>query len=427
MLALQFIRQHPDEVREAMRRRHEGVELVEQVIQVDARRRELLQQEEGLRAEQNRVSREIGAQRGKPSEAALQEMRQVRERIKEFEVERAECDARLDELLLRVPNLPDADVPEGADDHDNVLVRTWGEPRSFDFQPRPHWELAERLGIIDFEGGVKLAGSRFYVLLGAGARLQRGMINWMLDVHTREYGYTEMHTPYVVKGEVMTGSGQLPKFFDNLYRDAEEDLWLIPTAEVPLVNYHRDDVLEPGQLPRYYTAYSECFRREKAAAGRETRGIKRVHQFSKVELVKVVEPEQSEQELDRLVGQAEILFQRLGLPYQVMRLCTGDLGFAMAKTYDLNIWAPGSNEWLEASSCSNARDFQARRANIRFRREPRGKPEYPHTLNGSGVALPRTMAALLETYQQPDGSVLIPEVLQPYVGFTRLGPTSHSP
>lgn len=422
MLALQFIRQHPDQVRDAMRRRGEAVEAVEQVLALDARRRELLQEEEGLRAEQNRVSKEIGAQQGKPTEGLLGRMRQVRDRVKGLQGEREACDARLQELLLCIPNLPDADVPPGRDEHDNVVIRTWGQPRQFDFQPLPHWELAERLGIIDFEAGVRLAGSRFYVLAGAGARLQRGMINWMLDLHTREHGYTELQVPYLVKGEVMTGSGQLPKFFDNLYHDAEEDLWLIPTAEVPLVNLHREQILEPGQLPRAYTAYTECFRREKAAAGRDTRGVKRVHQFAKVELVKTVEPERSDAELEILVGHAEAIFRQLGLPYQLYLLCAGDLGFAMAKTYDINVWAPGTSEWLEASSCSNAREYQTRRANIRFRREAGARPEYPHTLNGSGVAIPRTMAALLETYQQPDGSVLMPEVLQPYVGFERLAP-----
>lgn len=420
MLALSFIRQQPGAVREMLRRRGEDEAIVGLVLEADARRRELLQREESLRAEQNRVSREIGLQRGRPDEALLAQMRQVREQIRSLEAEREACDARLQELLLRVPNLLDPDVPPGLDEHSNVVVRSWGEPRRFDFPPRPHWELAERLGLIDFEAGVRLAGSRFFVLSGLGARLQRGLIAWMLDVHTREHGYREFHVPYLVKGEVMTGSGQLPKFFDNLYRDAEEDLWLLPTAEVALVNLHRDEVLPPGALPRSYTAYTECFRREKAAAGRETRGIKRVHQFAKVELVKVVEPERSDAELEALVGHAETIFQRLGLAYQVVLLCGGEVGFAMAKTYDINVWAPGAAEWMEASSCSNAREYQARRANIRFRREAGGRLEYPHTLNGSGVALPRTLAALLETYQQADGSVLLPEVLRPYVGTDRL-------
>jgi seryl-tRNA synthetase len=422
MLSIQLIRQRPDFVRANLERRGEGVDLLDAILKTDHRRRELLQEEETLRAEQNRVSREIGAQKGKPDEALLQHMREVRERIRALEGERERCDTNLNELLLRLPNLLDEDVPKGEGEHDNVVVRTWGEPRGFDFQSQPHWDLAERLGLVDFQAGVRLAGSRFYVLTVKGARLQRGLINWMLDVHTREHGYTEFLLPYLVKGEVLTGSGQLPKFADNLYHDAEEDLWLVPTAEVPLVNLHREEILAPDSLPRYYTAYTECFRREKAAAGRDTRGIKRVHQFAKVELVKLVEPDASADELESLVGSAETIFRRLGLAYRVLKLCSAEVSFAMAKTYDIEIWAPGSGEWLEASSCSNARDYQARRANIRYRRDADARPEFPHTLNGSGVALPRTMAAVLETHQRADGSVDVPEVLRPYVGIARIEP-----
>jgi seryl-tRNA synthetase len=284
-----------------------------------------------------------------------------------------------------------------------------------------HWDLNDDLGIIDFQRGVKLSGSRVYSLQGLGARLQRALISMMLDLHTRERGYTEVYPPAVVRREIMEGSGNLPKFSDNLYHDDEDDLWLIPSAEVPLTGLHRDEIIGPGTLPIYYAAYTPCFRREKAAAGRDTRGIKRVHQFDKVELFKVVEPEQSHEELERLMGDAEEVLRQLGLAYRVVQLCTGDLGFQSAMTYDLEVWAPGCQEWLEVSSCSNCTDFQARRSNIRFRREARSRPEYPHTLNGSGVAIPRAMIAVLETYQQADGSVVVPEVLRPYMGTDIIG------
>ncbi len=317
--------------------------------------------------------------------------------------------------LAWVPNLPDPSVPAGKDDTENEILRIWGEPRSFDFEPLPHDELAKRLGILDLEAGAVLAGARFFVLKGAGAMLQRALLNFMLDLHVGEQGYTEVHTPYLVREEIMYGSGQLPKFRDNLYHDEEDNLWLIPTSEVPLVNLYFDQIIPPGALPLKMTAQSPCFRKERAAAGRDVRGIKRVKQFYKVEMVRVVEPEVSMQHLEELVADAEVVLQRLELPYQVMVLCTGDLSFAMTKTYDLNAWAAGSEEWLEVSSISNANDYQARRANIRFRREAGGRTEYPHTLNGSGVALPRTLIAILENNQQPDGSVVIPRALRPYM------------
>jgi seryl-tRNA synthetase len=318
--------------------------------------------------------------------------------------------------LAWVPNLPDDSVPIGEDENDNQVIRTWGEPRKFDFEPLPHWDLAERLGILDLEAGARLAGARFFVLRGAGAQLQRALINFMLDLHVHGQGYTEMHAPYMVREEIMYGSGQLPKFYDNLYHDAEDDLWMIPTSEVPLVNVYFDQIIPPGTLPVKMTMQSPCFRKERAAAGRDVRGIKRVKQFYKVEMVRVVRPEESMQHLDELVGDAEAVLRALELPYQVMLLCTGDLGFAMTKTYDLNAWAAGSGEWLEVSSISNANDYQSRRANIRFRREAGGKTEYPHTLNGSGLALTRPMIAVLENNQQADGSVIIPPVLRPYMG-----------
>jgi seryl-tRNA synthetase len=295
-------------------------------------------------------------------------------------------------------------------------VRSWGKPPDISFKPLPHWELAEKLGIIDFQRGVKLSGSRFYVLKGQGARLQRALITFMLDLHVKEHGYTEIYPPFMVKRECMVGSGNLPKFADNLYHDEEDDLWFVPTAEVPLTNLHRDEVLPPGTLPLNYVAYTACFRREKMAAGKDTRGIKRGHQFDKVELYKFTEPETSDAELEKLLGNAEDVSQHLGIPYRVLQLCTGDLGFASSKSFDIEMWAPGCSEWLEVSSCSNCVDFQARRANIRYRPDPKAKLSFVHTLNGSGLALPRVVIALLENYQQADGSIKVPEALIPYMG-----------
>jgi seryl-tRNA synthetase len=307
-------------------------------------------------------------------------------------------------------------VPLGKDESENVVVRQEGEPREFDFEPLPHWDLGPTLGIIDFERGVKLSGTRFYILQGLGAKLQRALITWMLDLHTLEHGYKEIYPPFVVKQEMMLGSAQLPKFRENLYHDEEDDLWLVPTAEVPLTNLHREEILEPGTLPLDYVAYTPCFRREKMSAGRDVRGIKRVHQFDKVEMYKFTMPETSDSELEAMISNAEEVCRQLGIPYRVKQLCAGDLGFAAALAYDLDMWAPGCGEWLEVSTLSNCRDFQARRANIRFRREPGAKPEFVHTINGSGLALPRTMIALLENYQGPDGSIVIPPVLRPHMG-----------
>jgi seryl-tRNA synthetase len=315
-----------------------------------------------------------------------------------------------------VPNIPQSSVPVGKDENDNIVVRSWGEPKEFDFKPAPHWKLGETLGIIDFERGVKLSGSRFYVLKGLGARLQRAIISFMLDLHTTEHGYQEIYPPFMVKRECMVGSGNLPKFADNLYHDTEDDLWFVPTAEVPLTNMHRDEIIMPGKLPIYYVAYTACFRREKMSAGKDTRGIKRGHQFDKVELYKFTEPDSSNDELEKMVANAEAVCQKLGLPYRVKELCTADLGFASTKSYDIEMWAPGCGEWLEVSSISNCGDFQARRANIRYRPSPEAKPQFVHTLNGSGLALPRVMIAIMENYQQADGSIKVPEVLQAFVG-----------
>jgi seryl-tRNA synthetase len=415
MLGLQFIRENTDTVRRALVDR--GVDApLDELLRLDGERRRLLQEAEALKAERNVAGKRIGASNeGDERRRLIDEMRGVSERIDALDAELRETEERLNSCLLELPNLIHPDVPRGQGEESDVVVRTVGEAPSFDFEPRPHWELGERLGIIDFERGVKLSGSRFYVLRGAGARLQRALIAWMLDLHTEKHGYSEVYPPAVVRGECMRGSGQLPKFEDNLYRDVEDDLWLIPTAEVPLTNLHRDEILEPGTLPLRYVAYTPCFRREKMKAGRDVRGIKRGHQFDKVELYKFCEPERSEEELESLLADAEAVCQGLGLHYRVKLLCSGELGFSSVKSYDIEIWAPGCGEWLEVSSCSNCTDFQARRAGIRFRRESGARPEFPHTLNGSGLALPRTLAALLESYQQPDGSVVVPEVLRPYM------------
>ncbi len=420
MLDLDLIRQQPERVREALRLRQDNPAMVDEVLALDVRRRELLVEVENLRAERNRVSKEIGRMKD-PAERQqkIEAMRAVGDRIAAIEEQLRVVEADLQKQLMWIPNIPHSSVPVGVNEHDNREVRRWGEPRDFareGFTPVPHWDLGPELDILDFERGVRLSGSRFYVLKGWGARLQRALIFWMLDVHTRQNGFTEFYLPFIVKREMLEGAGQLPKFEDNLYHDVEDDVWLLPTAEVALTNLHRDEILDASALPLYYVAYTPCFRREKMSAGRDVRGIKRGHQFDKVEMYKFVTPETSYAELESMVAAAEGLLQALKLPYRVIELCTGDLGFASAKTYDLELWAPGSGEWLEVSSCSNVEDFQARRANIRYRPEPGAKPRFVHTLNGSGLALPRLMIAILENYQQADGSVVVPEVLRPWMG-----------
>jgi len=414
MLSIQFIRQNSDLVRANLARRGE-VSGLDEVLRIDEERRRLIQEAESLRARKKQVSKDIAKMKEKPPEL-LAEMRDVGDSIKSLEVEVERAEAELNELLLRIPNLVHPTVPEGKDSADNVVVRKHGEPKKFDFTPLPHWDIGTRLGIIDFERGVKVSGTRFYILKGLGARLQRALIAFMLDLHTKGHGYKEIYPPFMVKRECMVGSGNLPKFADNLYHDEEDDLWFVPTAEVPLTNLHRDEILEPGVLPFYYVAYTACFRREKMSAGKDTRGIKRGHQFDKVELYKFVEAEKSDGELDRMVRDASEVCEKLGLPYRVLQLCSGDLGFAATKSFDIETWAPGCQEWLEVSSCSNCGDFQARRANVRYRPQPNAKPEFVHTLNGSGLALPRILISVLESYQQPDGSVVVPEVLRPFVG-----------
>ncbi len=410
MLDIKLIRDNPDLVRQAIANRHDKAPL-DELIQVDAERRKKTTELEDLR----RVHKEVSKQR-QQDEASLTAGRQRREQMKNLEETVTQLDEQIKNLLLQLPNIPQASVPLGAGADDNKILRTWGELRRFNFNPVPHWELGEKLGIIDFERGAKLSGSRFYVLRGLGSRLQRSIINFMLNLHTTEHGYTEIYPPFMVKKECMVGAGQLPKFADNIYHDAEEDFWFVGTAEIPLTNLHRDEILAPGTLPLYYTAYTACFRREKMSAGKDVRGIKRGHQFDKVELYKFTEPAKSDEELAKLLDNAERVCQKLELPYRIIQLCTGDLGFGSTKSYDIEVWAPGCREWLEVSSCSNCGDFQARRANIRYRPAPDAKPQFVHTLNGSGLALPRILIAILENYQQNDGSIAIPEVLQPYIG-----------
>jgi len=372
---------------------------------------------EALRGERNRVSKKISRLREQAErERLIAEMRQVGDRISALEEELRQVESDLKTAMLAVPNLPHESVPAGPDETHNVVVRQWGEPGEFDFEPVPHWDLGPELGILDFERGVKLSGSRFYILRGAGARLQRALIAWMLDVHTREHGYTEIYSPYIVKEECMWGAGQLPKFADNIYHDVEDDLWLVGTAEIPLTNLHRDEILDGDDLPVRYVAYTACFRREKMSAGRDVRGIKRGHQFDKVEMYKFVTPETSYDELEAMVEDGLDICRRLGIPHRLVQICTGDLGFTTAKTYDIEMWAPGCGEWLEVSSLSNCEAFQARRANIRYRPERGAKPRFVHTLNGSGLGLPRVMIAVMENYQQADGTIVVPEVLRPWMG-----------
>ncbi len=419
MLSIELIRDDREYVRRALARRGEDDAAIGEAAELDIQRRGAIQRGDGLRARRNEASRRIGQSRERPPEL-IEELRSVGEEIKALEQEVADLEERIRGILMGLPNIPREDVPDGLTEEDNLPVRSWGEPASFDFEPRPHWDLGPELGVIDFQTGVKLAGPRSFVLTGRGARLERALINWMLDLHTGEHGYVEMHVPAVVKREMLEGSGNLPKFADNLYHDEEDDAWLIPTAEVPLTNLHRDEVLAADALPLYYTAYTPCFRREKAAAGRDTRGIKRVRQFDKVEMYKFVEPESSDGELETLLADAEEVCRRLGLPYRVLKLCAGEMGFASAKSYDIEVWAPGCREWLEVSSCSNCTDFQARRAGIRYRGKSGSGTRYVHTLNGSGLALPRVVIAVLESFQRPDGSVTVPEVLRPYTGFDEI-------
>jgi len=416
LLDINLIREQPELVRTALRTRQLEPDAVDSILQLDEKRRAVLTQAEKLKAERNLASKEIG----RTTDAAVRElkiesMRLVGDQIAALDAEVAQLDAQLLDLTASLPNIPDARTPIGKGDDDDVLLDSVGEPSIFDFTPKPHWDLGPALGIIDFERGTKIAGSRFYVLNGPGARLQRALIAFMLDLHIRQ-GYDERYLPFMVKTGTVFGSGQLPKFADNLYKDHEDDLYMVPTAEVPLTGLHMDEILEEADLPLRYTAYTPCFRREKMSAGRDVRGIKRGHQFDKVEMYIYCRPEESDEWLEKMRAHAEETCTALGLPHRVKQLCTGSIGFASAITYDVEVWAPGCSEWLEVSSISNVRDFQARRANIKYRPADKGKARLVHTLNGSGLGLPRTLIAVMENYQQPDGSILIPGALKPWMG-----------
>ena len=416
MLDINLIREEPERVRKSMRDRQMDASPVDQILTLDVERRKILTEVEILKADRNRVSKEIGRSKDAAErQVKVDAMRKVGDDITALEERLRQVEPELNGILATIPNLPDPLVPYGKDDHENQVVRTVGSQPTFDFTPKPHWDLGPALGIINFDQGVKITGSRFYVLSGAGARLQRALIAWMLDLHIRQ-GYTEKYTPFMVRGETLFGAGQLPKFKDNLYKDHEEDLWMVPTAEVPLTGLHMGDMLAEADLPLRYTAYTPCFRREKMSAGRDVRGIKRGHQFDKVEMYKYCLPEESAQEHAAMVKDAEATAAGLGLTYRVLLQCTGDLSDASHITYDVEVWAPGCGEWLEVSSISNDGEFQARRANIKYRPADGGKPRFVHTLNGSGLGMPRTLIAVLENYQQADGSIVVPEVLRPFMG-----------
>jgi seryl-tRNA synthetase len=415
VIDIRMLRETPDEVRAGYARLGGDIDLGP-VIAQDTRLRDLKNESQTLQAEQNRLSKEIGrAAPGEAREQAKAAGAALKGKIELLAGELSDAETKLDELLLELPNLPHPSVPVGKDDTENKVVREEGTKRAFDFQPQPHWDLGTKLGIIDFERGVKISGSRFYVLKSWGARLQRALITYMLDVHTQKHGYVEIYPPYMVRRECLVGTGNLPKFGENLYHDAIEDFWWIPTAEVPVTNLYREEILDGATLPIRHVAFTACFRREQMAAGRDTRGIKRGHQFDKVELVKFVRPESSMDELTALLSDAEDVLRGLELPYRVLQMCTGDLSFSSMAKFDLELWAPGCNEWLEVSSCSNFGDFQARRAKIRFK-DGQEKTRFVHTLNGSGLALPRTLIGILETYQRADGKLDVPAALRPYMG-----------
>ena len=416
MLDLNLIRENPDLVRTALKNRQMDLSPVDEVLRLDEKRRALLTQVETLKAERNAVSKEIGRSKDAAErEKKIAAMREVGEKITSLDKEVSEVEAELHAITSAIPNIPDERTPIGASEDENVVVRTVGQLPEFDFEPKPHWELGPALGILDFERGTKITGSRFYVLNREGARLQRALIAFMLDLHIGQ-GYTEQYLPFMVRTATVFGAGQLPKFADNLYKDHEEDLYFVPTAEVPLTGLHMDEIIDEAQLPFLYTAYTPCFRREKMSAGRDVRGIKRGHQFDKVEMYMYARPEESDALLERMREHAEATCEALGFPYRVKQLCTGDLGFNSAITYDIEVWAAGCNEWLEVSSVSNVRDFQARRANIKYRPADGGKARFVHTLNGSGLGLPRTLIAVMENNQQADGSIVVPEVLRPWMG-----------
>lgn len=417
MLDLKFIRSNLELIKNMLKNRGYDTDL--SIFETaDQKRRELLPALEALRHRRNKVSEEIAAmkKRGEDAGGVIAEMKTVSSEIKERESELSTVEEQLAPMIMIIPNVPDSTVPVGSDENDNPVIQTWGEIRQMDFEPLPHWEIGERLGILDFARAAKIAGARFALYRGEGARLERALINFMLDIHTKEHGYTEVLPPFMVNSAAMTGTGQLPKFEEDLFKIEKWDFYLIPTAEVPVTNIHREEILQEDDLPVYYVAYTPCFRSEAGSYGKDTRGLIRQHQFNKVELVKFTRPEESYDELEKLTDNAEEILERLDLPYRKVCLCTGDLGFSAAKTYDLEVWLPGQNLYREISSCSNFTDFQARRAGVRFKKKGAGGTQLVHTLNGSGLAVGRTLVAVLENYQQKDGSVVIPEALRPYMG-----------
>ncbi len=419
MLDIKLIRENPEFVKERLKLRDESLTLmIDEILAVDKERRTIISEVEQLKSEKNKISKEIGKlfKEGKREEAekAKEIVHAKNKKIEQLERDLKEVEERFHRLLLTVPNIPAPDVPVGKDEEENVEIRKWGEPRVFNFEPLPHYEIGEKLGILDFERGAKLSGSRFTVMFKEAARIERALINLMLDIHTKHHGYTEVWSPVLVKPEILQGTGQLPKFEEDLYKIEEEDLYLLPTAEVSLTNLHANEILKEEELPKYYTAYTPCFRREAGSHGKDVRGILRQHQFDKVELVKIVKPEDSYKELEKLVNEAEKILQLLEIPYRVVELCTGDLGFSAAKTFDIEVWIPSQNRYREISSCSNTEDFQARRAKIRFK-DKEGKNKFVHTLNGSGLAVGRTLLAIMENYQKEDGTFDIPQVLKKYM------------
>jgi len=423
MLDLELIRKNPEFVKERLKTRGEGFEeLVDKVMELDHERRSILRELESLRAERNAKSKEIGMlkRKGEDTSSLEEEVKKIKESIEAYEEKLASVEEKLRDLMLRIPNLPHKSVPIGKDESENVEVRRWGKPKDFSFEPRPHWEIGERLGIFDFERAGKISGSRFVILKDWGAKLERALINFMLDLHSRK-GYKEVWPPHLVRPEILVGTGQLPKFEEELYKCERDNLYLIPTAEVPLTNLYRDEILSEEDLPIYMVSYTPCYRREAGSYGKDIRGIIRQHQFNKVELVKIVKPEHSYEELEKLTADAEDVLKLLGLPYRVVLLCTGDMGFASAKTYDIEVWFPSQGRYREISSCSNCEDFQARRMNTRYR-DAQGKLRFVHTLNGSGLAVGRTLAAILENYQQEDGSVVVPEALRDYLKIDIIRP-----
>ena len=417
MLDTKWVREHYDELAEMLASRNNAFPL-DRYKELDEERRKVLLEVEKLKERRNAGSKEVGIRKkaGEDTEALQNEIRELGEEIKKFDDKANEIESELDELALRIPNRPHASVPKGKDENDNIEMRRWGTPREFDFEPKPHWDLGEALGIMDFDRGVKIAESRFTVLKGAGARLERGLMNFMLDLHTTQHGFTEVAPPALVNSKTMTGTGQLPKFADDLYRCLNDDLWLIPTAEVPLTNLHSGETFKESDLPKYFCAFTPCFRREAGSYGRDMRGMLRQHQFDKVEMVKLSTPEKSYDELEHMTNCAEKVLQLLGIPYRVIVLCTGDMGFGAAKTYDIEVWLPSQNTYREISSCSNCEDFQARRMGMKYKPADGGKARFIHTLNGSGLAIGRTLIALMENYQNADGSITVPEALRPYVG-----------